>query len=78
MTQTVKYPLRDSYLSFDDILVIVQLADMATAALERNDMAQLDAALRKITSLRMKYATVRKLVDTISKRRTLGPDVHLP
>jgi hypothetical protein len=78
MTQAVKNPLRDSYLSFDDVLVIVQLADMATAALERKDAAQVDAALRKIISLRAKYANVRQFVDTITKRRSLGPDVHLP
>jgi hypothetical protein len=78
MTHAVKNPLKESYLSFDDVLVIVQLADIAAAALERKDTAQLDAALRKITSLRKKYANVRQFVDTISKRRSLGPDVHLP
>jgi hypothetical protein len=72
MTQHVVSPLRGSYLSVDDLLVIVQLVDMATTAFERRDPVQLDAALKRITGLRTKYSKVRQLIETLSKRRSLG------
>ena len=77
MTMNSNDSLEGSYLSADDIYILVQLTDMAVTALERKDFAQLDLALSRISSLRNNYSKVRSLVGTLSKRRSLGPGVHL-
>ncbi len=68
-------PLRGSYLSADDIYTLLQLTDMAVAALERKDFVQVDAALNRICSLRRRYGDMRRLVDSLSRRRSLSPVV---
>jgi hypothetical protein len=65
--------LESTYLSFDDVCILLQLADMATTALDRRDFSQLDVILKRISDLRERYARTRLLIDTLSRRRGIGP-----
>ncbi|MDI6718342.1 MAG: hypothetical protein QMD46_01840 [Methanomicrobiales archaeon] len=67
------YPLPGSYLSAADLYTLLQLTDMAVAALERQDFVQLDAALTRICGIRRRYGDVRRLVDSLSRRRSITP-----
>ncbi|MDD1675011.1 MAG: hypothetical protein LUQ13_05135 [Methanomicrobiales archaeon] len=66
-------PSESISLSFDDMCLLLQLVDMATSALDSHDFVQLDTVLRKIRILRARNMQTRILVDTLSRRRGLGP-----
>ena len=70
---TKSFPSEKVSLSFDDMCILLQLVDMATSALDRHDFPQLDTILRKISVLRARNMQTRALVDTLSRRRGLGP-----
>jgi len=67
------HPSESISLSFDDMCLLLQLVDMATCALDSHDFVQLDTVLRKIRILRARNMETRTLIDTLSRRRGLGP-----
>jgi hypothetical protein len=65
--------IESTSIPFDDVCLMLQLIDMATSALDRQDRPQLEMIFRRINELRNRTRQTRILVDTLSRRRGLGP-----
>jgi hypothetical protein len=65
--------IESTSMSFDNVCLMLQLIDMATYARDQQDRPQLDMIFQRINDLRNRTRQTRILVDTLSRRRGLGP-----